>query len=164
MNSVNNSDQSSVTEIGLNNTPRAEQFAEGNKLEFGLLVRIAKMGFAHSARMFIALTATIAACVFQLFIPRYVGDAVDYAQGLLLDTSNVAVDPQAALWSAAYMIILFSILRGLFTMLQNYHGEAIGHCIGYELRLAFYKNIQRLSFGFHDRVHTGDLITRGMLD
>ena len=164
MSSVNNSDQSSVTEIGLNNTPRAEQFAEGNKLEFGLLVRIAKMGFAHSIRMFIALSATIAACVFQLFIPRYVGDAVDYAQGLLLDTSNVAADPQAALWSAAYMIILFSILRGLFTMLQNYHGEAIGHCIGYELRLAFYKNIQRLSFGFHDRVHTGDLITRGMLD
>ena len=164
MNSVNNSDQSSVTEIGLNNTPRAEQFAEGNKLEFGLLVRIAKMGFAHSIRMFIALSATIAACVFQLFIPRYVGDAVDYAQGLLLDTNNVAVDPQAALWSVAYMIVLFSILRGLFTMLQNYHGEAIGHCIGYELRLAFYKNIQRLSFGFHDRVHTGDLITRGMLD
>ena len=164
MSSVNNSDQSSVTEIGLNNTPRAEQFAEGNKLEFGLLVRIAKMGFAHSIRMFIALSATIAACVFQLFIPRYVGDAVDYAQGLLLDTNNVAADPQAALWSAAYMIVLFSILRGLFTMLQNYHGEAIGHCIGYELRLAFYKNIQRLSFGFHDRVHTGDLITRGMLD
>ena len=164
MSSVNNSDQSSVTELGLNNTPRAEQFAEGNKLEFGLLVRIAKMGFAHSIRMFIALSATIAACVFQLFIPRYVGDAVDYAQGLLLDTNNVAVDPKAALWSAAYMIVLFSILRGLFTMLQNYHGEAIGHCIGYELRLAFYKNIQRLSFGFHDRVHTGDLITRGMLD
>ena len=164
MSSVNNSDQSSVTEIGLNNTPRAEQFAEGNKLEFGLLVRIAKMGFSHSTRMFIALSATIAACVFQLFIPRYVGDAVDYAQGLLLDTNNVAADPQAALWSAAYMIVLFSVLRGLFTMLQNYHGEAIGHCIGYELRLAFYKNIQRLSFGFHDRVHTGDLITRGMLD
>ena len=164
MSSVNNSDQSSVTELGLNNTPRAEQFAEGNKLEFGLLVRIAKMGFAHSIRMFIALSATIAACVFQLFIPRYVGDAVDYAQGLLLDTNNVAADPQAALWSAAYMIVLFSVLRGLFTMLQNYHGEAIGHCIGYELRLAFYKNIQRLSFGFHDRVHTGDLITRGMLD
>ena len=164
MSSVNNSDETSVIEIGLNNTPRAEQFAEGNKLELGLLLRITKMGFAHSTRMFVALSATIAACVFQLFIPRYVGDAVDYAQGLLLDTSRVAVDPQTALWSAAYMIILFSILRGLFTMLQNYHGEAIGHFIGYELRLAFYKNIQRLSFGFHDRVHTGDLITRGMLD
>ena len=164
MSSVNNSDETSVIEIGLNNTPRAEQFAEGNKLELGLLLRITKMGFAHSTRMFVALSATIAACVFQLFIPRYVGDAVDYAQGLLLDTSRAAVDPQTALWSAAYMIILFSILRGLFTMLQNYHGEAIGHCIGYELRLAFYKNIQRLSFGFHDRVHTGDLITRGMLD
>ena len=35
---------------------------------------------------------------------------------------------------------------------------------GYELRLAFYEKIQRLSFCFHDKVHTGDLITLGMLD
>ena len=56
------------------------------------------------------------------------------------------------------------MLRGLFTMVQNYYGEAVGHHIGYELRLAFYEKIQRLSFGFHDRVHTGDLITLGMLD
>ena len=55
-------------------------------------------------------------------------------------------------------------LRGLFTMVQNYYGESVGHHVGYELRLAFYEKIQRLSFGFHDRVHTGDLITIGMLD
>jgi len=30
--------------------------------------------------------------------------------------------------------------------------------------LAFYEQVQRLSFSFHDKVHTGDLITRGMLD
>ena len=56
------------------------------------------------------------------------------------------------------------MLRGLFTMVQNYYGEAVGHHVGYELRLAFYEKIQRLSFGFHDRVHSGDLITIGMLD
>jgi ATP-binding cassette subfamily B protein len=49
-------------------------------------------------------------------------------------------------------------------MLQNYFGESVGHHVGYELRLAFYEKIQRLSFSFHDRVHSGDLITIGMLD
>ena len=56
------------------------------------------------------------------------------------------------------------MLRGVFTMVQNYYGELVGHHIGYELRLAVYEKIQRLSFGFHDRVHSGDLITIGMLD
>ena len=36
--------------------------------------------------------------------------------------------------------------------------------IAYDLRLAFYKKLQSLSFSFHDKVHTGELITRGMLD
>lgn len=49
-------------------------------------------------------------------------------------------------------------------MIQNYFAEAVGHHIGYELRLACYEKIQRLSFSFHDSVHSGDLITIGMLD
>ena len=32
------------------------------------------------------------------------------------------------------------------------------------LRLDFFRQLQRLSFGFHDKIHSGDLITRGMLD
>ncbi len=158
----------SDTELNNNETlsvvPRADQFADGKKLEIRLLIRIAKMGFAYHWRISIAIVATIAASVFQLFIPRYIGEAVDHAQSLLsggVGLTNTAMD---ALWGTGGMIVCFSVLRGLFTMLQNYHGEGIGHCIGYELRLKFYEQVQRLSFGFHDRVHTGDLITRGMLD
>ena len=69
-----------------------------------------------------------------------------------------------ALWTTALTLLVVSVLRGVFTMSQNYYGEAVGHQTGYELRLAFYEKIQRLSFSFHDRVHTGDLITLGMLD
>jgi len=32
------------------------------------------------------------------------------------------------------------------------------------LRLAFYDKVQRLSYSYHDKVHTGDLITVGLLD
>ena len=49
-------------------------------------------------------------------------------------------------------------------MWHNYQGEAVGQKIAYDLRMQYYAQLQRLSFGFHDRVHTGELITRGMLD
>lgn len=149
---------------GLSQTPRAQQFDQGKKLELELLFRIARMGFGYKYRITVALLATIAASIFQLFIPRYIGDAVDSAHGLLTLEAVAFSDVESALLHAAVMIVFFSILRGLFTVLQNYQGEAIGHCIGYELRLAFYEKVQKLSFGFHDKVHTGDLITRGMLD
>ena len=126
--------------------------------------RVTRMAFHYPWRVTIASGTTIAAALFQLLIPGLVGDAVDHAHALLdrgaADTEAV----QAALLTTALLMLGYSILRGLFTMLHNYHGEAIGHCIGYELRLAFYGKLQRLSFSYHDRVHTGDLITRGMLD
>ncbi|TIW19883.1 MAG: ABC transporter ATP-binding protein, partial [Mesorhizobium sp.] len=84
------------------------------------------------------------------------------AQGVMAEGAGAAA--QQALWNTALTLLVVSVLRGLFTMAQNYYGEAVGHQTGYELRLAFYEKIQRLSFAFHDRVHTGDLITLGLLD
>ena len=57
-----------------------------------------------------------------------------------------------------------SVARGFFTLVQNYYSESVGHHVGYELRLAFYDKVQRLSYSYHDKVHTGDLITMGLLD
>jgi ATP-binding cassette subfamily B protein len=64
----------------------------------------------------------------------------------------------------AWLLLITAIIRGAATMLQNYHGEAVGHLIAFELRLAFYEKLQHLSFSYHDRIHTGELMTRGMLD
>lgn len=61
-------------------------------------------------------------------------------------------------------MLVVSVLRGVFTMFQNYFAESVGHCTGRALRLEYYQKIQTLSFGFHDRVHSGDLITLGLLD
>ena len=57
-----------------------------------------------------------------------------------------------------------SILRGLFTLVQNYCAESVGHALALDLRNAIYAKVQRLPFAFHDRTHSGDLITVGMLD
>jgi ATP-binding cassette subfamily B multidrug efflux pump len=127
----------------------------------GTLLRIAKFSFRHPWQAAAAVGATIVASVLQLMIPRLLGHAVDQAQGIL---AVGAGDAQQALMWSAILLLTVSVARGVFTLLQNYYSESVGHYIGYELRLAFYEKIQRLSYSYHDKVHTGDLITIGLLD
>jgi len=128
----------------------------------GTLLRIMRMTLRHPWQVAITIVSTFIAATLQLFIPRLLGRAIDQAQGVMAAGAGAAAEQ--ALWTTALTLLVVSILRGLFTMAQNYYGEAVGHHTGYELRLAFYEKIQRLSFSFHDKVHTGDLITLGLLD
>lgn len=124
------------------------------------LWRIMVLTWRHPWMVTITIASTIISCVLQLWVPRLLGAAVDRAEGVL-DGGAGAVD---ALWTIAWILLIVSIGRGIFTMTMNYFGEAVGHHTAYELRLAVYEKIQRLSFSYHDKVHTGDLITVGMLD
>jgi ATP-binding cassette subfamily B protein len=128
---------------------------------FGTLFRIIRMVIRHPWRVALAIVATFIAAGLQLMIPRLLGRAVDAAQGVVTAAEAGA---ESALLTTALILLAISFLRGIFTMLQNYFGESVGHLIGYKLRLAYYEKLQRLSFSFHDRVHTGDLITLGILD
>lgn len=127
------------------------------------LARITRMNLRHPWQVTFAIGATIIAATLQLLIPQLLGRAVDQTQAAFGGGSAGAA-AESALLTSAILLLLVSVLRGLFTMAQNYFAESVGHHIGYELRLACYEKIQRLSFSFHDQVHSGDLITIGMLD
>ena len=129
----------------------------------GVLLRILRLAMRYPGRVIIAVISTVAAANFQLLIPQYLGKAVDRAQSLLSQGVSGEV-AQAALVEAALVLLGTAVLRGLFTMVHNYVGESVGHHVAYDLRMAFYDKLQRLSFSYHDRMHTGELITRGMLD
>ena len=129
----------------------------------GTLMRITRMTLAHRWQCLFAVVSTVIACIFQLAIPRLLGNAVDQAHGILTSTAAPGA-AGAALWTIGLTLLGASVLRGIFTLFQNYFGESVGHHVGYELRLAYYKKLQELSFSFHDHVHTGDLITLGLLD
>ena len=132
-----------------------------------VLLRITAMAFRHRWRMSVAVLTTILGGLFQLMVPQYLGQAVDQAQGLLRDAAAGVANQEAAesaLLTTALLLLGAAILRGVFTMLHNYQGEAVGQLIGYRLRLDYYRQLQRLSLSWHDRVHTGDLMTRGILD
>ena len=121
------------------------------------------MALRHPWQAGLAIGATVVAAGLQLMIPPLLGQAVDQTQTVLLGGTEGGA-AETALLVTALVLLAVSVLRGLFTMTQNYFAEAVGHHIAYELRLAVYEKIQRLSFAFHDRVHSGDLITIGMLD
>lgn len=127
------------------------------------LVRITVMAFRHPWQSGFAIGATLVASTFQLMIPRLLGQAVDHTQ-VAMEGGHAGQIAQDALLTTALLLLGASVLRGLFTMVQNYYSESVGHHMGYELRLACYEKIQRLSFSFHDSVHSGDLITVGLLD
>ena len=129
-----------------------------------ILLRIVRIALRYKIRVAVAVGATVTAAIFQLMIPPLLGAAVDNALGLLRDGAAEAVEARSALLQTALLLLGASVLRGVFTLIHNYNGEAIGHLLAYDLRLAFYNKLQNLSFSFHDRVHTGELITRGMLD
>jgi ATP-binding cassette subfamily B protein len=129
-----------------------------------VLRRILALVLKYRWQVAIAIAATFAAALFQLTIPRLLGSAVDEALGLLDAQAVDRTVARAALLDTALLLLGASMLRGLFTLVHNYFGEAVGHRVAYDLRLAFYGQLQRLSFSFHDVVHSGELITRGMLD
>ena len=137
-----------------------------SKVDPRVLRRITALAFHHRTRMAVAIAAAMLAATFQLFVPQFLGRAVDQARGLLavgVDGAGTA-GAEAALLTTAALLMGASVLRGLCTMVQNYNGEAVGQLIGYELRLAYYRKLQKLSLSWHDRVHSGDLMTRGILD
>ena len=138
-----------------------------SKVDTNVLRRITVMAFKYRGRMALAIIATIIAANLQLLMPQYIGQAVDQAQGLLggaVSGVTSRAEAEAALFATAMLLLVVTIGRGLATMMQNYQGEAVGQLIGYNLRMAYYRQLQQLSLSWHDRVHTGDLMTRGILD
>ncbi len=145
-------------------TERADAFSHVAKASWGkgvgTLWRIIRLNLRHPWQAAIAIVSTFVAATLQLMIPRLLGQAVDQALGL----GAASAAATQALWTTAILLLFVSIARGLFTLLQNYFSESVGHHSAYELRLATYEKLQQLSFSFHDRVHSGDLITLGILD
>src|SRR5690606_21671822 len=77
--------------------------------------------------------------------------------------SDVSNGPQALLY-ALLAIVVFAVLRGVFAFLQAYWAEKNSQSVAYDLRNDLYAKIQRLSFSYHDRKQTGQLMIRATDD
>lgn len=129
-----------------------------------VLARIAGLAMRYPGRVALTVLASLGAAVASLTLPRLFGRSVDQAQALLTDGAAHADAARQALVVSAGLVIAATVARGLLTMWSGYLGEYLSQKVANDLRLQFFQHLQKLSFGFHDRIHSGDLVTRGMLD
>ena len=128
-----------------------------------VLGRIARLALAYPGRLCLTLATSLAAAGASLVVPRALRTGVDQTFAVLKG-GGFGAEARHALWMSAGLLIAATAIRGLLTMAAGYQGEYLSQRVALDLRLQFFQQLQRLSFGFHDRVHSGDLITRGMLD
>jgi len=108
----------------------------------------------------LATLATLGTSAVSLALPPLLGRAVDVARAAHGGGAGIA----HKLLPLALGVVALGLVRGLLSMAMWFLGEKVGQNVGYDLRMAFFARLQVLGFDFHDRVHTGELITRGMLD
>jgi ATP-binding cassette subfamily B multidrug efflux pump len=137
-----------------------EADAHGWRAGLVTIWRVTRIAFDTPWAVLFAIASTVVAASMQLMIPRLLGRAIDQTQMLASDPSA----GRQALMTTAILVLVVSAVRGIFTTTQNYFSERVNHTTGVELRMRYYAQVQRLSFGFHDSVHSGDLITLGLLD
>src|SRR6185503_2106808 len=115
-------------------------------------------------RVLVAVGCSLGSAVASLTLPRLFGHAVDQAAKLLQAGTAHVGEAQRALLITAALVLIASSIRGGLTMVGNYESEWVSQKVAYRMRMSFFQQLQRLPFGFHDKIHSGDLITRGMLD
>ena len=125
----------------------------------------------------LAIACSLGAACAGLVTPRLFGHAVDQVHTLLVSAQHARLahwsaarvaglegSSQSALIVTAALVIAANALRGVLTGWGGFLGEKVSQIVAYRWRLAYFQQLQRLPFGFHDKIHSGDLITRGMLD
>jgi ATP-binding cassette subfamily B protein len=98
-----------------------------------------------------------------LIVPELIGMTID--KGLHIDATTLKITgDMRLLWTYGLIIIGVSLLRGMFSFGQSYFAEYAGQKVAYDLRNKLYDRIQRLSFAFHDKAQTGQLMSRATQD
>ncbi len=105
----------------------------------------------YTAPSLAALVSVLLMTVATLFAPQFIR--------LLIDRGITGGSWRWILFSTAGLLGV-AVVRGLFTFLHGYLAEKAGQGVAFDLRNAIYEKLQNLSFSYHDRAQTGQLMTR----
>tara|TARA_B100000809_G_scaffold258227_2_gene301088 strand:- start:1296 stop:3122 length:1827 start_codon:yes stop_codon:yes gene_type:complete len=122
------------------------------------IIRIIKLILKkHKRRLALGYISVIGAAVTALAVPYLIGESITN----VLDSGERDV---SGLWTLAIALLLAGTARGLFSFGQTFFAESTSQKVAYDIRNAFYNKLQHLSFAFHDKQNTGDLMSRATAD
>jgi len=100
-----------------------------------------------------------------LSLPAQAQAAAATRRGVSLEQLRLdASGAENAIIATGIAIVIFAVARGFFSFVQSYMGERLSQNIAFDLRNELFAKIQRLSFSYHDRNQTGQLMIRATDD
>jgi ATP-binding cassette subfamily B multidrug efflux pump len=87
----------------------------------------------------------------NLFFPQVVRSVID---------SGIEAGHMPTILYGALALVGVAAVRGGFNFLQGYWSERASQNVAFDVRNDLFNHIQRLSFSYHDRAQTGQLMTR----
>ena len=132
----------------------------------GILWRIIGMAARYPARLSLAYISALVAIGFSLALPWLFGGGIDLMVGQDPDTKqffrlDFAI-AQLVIFGAG--ILGVSLGRGFCDFARTYTTESLSQKVSFDCRNLLYDKLQNVSFAFHDREHTGDLMSRATAD
>ncbi|MDP7627998.1 MAG: ABC transporter ATP-binding protein [SAR202 cluster bacterium] len=126
------------------------------------ILRIIGIALHYKSRLIAAYLCTAGALVAYVLLPYLFGEAIDdIASHLRAGEGSV---PSSAILTSVAIIMSLGVIRGVLSYGQTYLGESLSQYVSYEIRNSFYDHVQHQSFAFHDRYHTGNLMSRAITD
>ena len=131
-----------------------------------ILLRINQITWQFRTRLILAYVTVAASVGFSLLIPTLFGSAIDSMVGrdgeegpfIWLNPST-----ETLVWFAVGLLAA-SLCRGAFDFARTYTTDSLSQKVSYVLRNRFYNKLQHMSFAYHDREHTGDLMSKATAD
>ncbi|HNS00911.1 MAG TPA: ABC transporter ATP-binding protein [Anaerolineae bacterium] len=80
------------------------------------------------------------------------------------ELQTLYTNAEQMLITAGVAIVVFAAVRGIFSFLQTYWAERNSQGIAFDMRNDLYAKISKLSFSYHDRNQTGQLMIRATDD
>ena len=120
-----------------------------------VLLRLTAYAWRQRVYLGGAYLAMAASTVSVMFLPILLGRAIDTA----LESGQ-----SSRLLLLAGAIMLVSAMRGLFGYAQTYLSESVSQRAAFDIREDFFRKLQSLSFGFHDKQQTGNLMSKATAD
>jgi ATP-binding cassette subfamily B protein len=77
---------------------------------------------------------------------------------------GIAVGVASIILYGALAMVGVAVFRALFSFAQGFWAAKASQYVAYDMRNELYEKIQQLSFGYHDRAQTGQLLTRATND
>ena len=133
---------------------------------FGIIWRItSEYALKYKGGMALAYLSILGVTLFALVIPWVIGTGIDTVLNPEARSSFLAeFSVPAGLILLALAVVVANLLRGACAFGQTYFGESVSQLVAYRLRKEFFNHLQRMSFAFHDKEHTGNLMSKATAD